>query len=144
MTTIRSSLAQARKTCARRYQWVKVSTLAIAGISLPAAAQDAPADSSGGMMNPLFFMIILFGVMWLFLIRPNQKREKARSLMLAGLGKGDKVVTNGGVLGTIVGLNEKTVVLRVSDEPVTKLEFLRSAVTQVSEREGEKDSTDED
>jgi preprotein translocase subunit YajC len=43
----------------------------------------------------------------------------------------------GGVCGSIVGLSEKTVVLRVSDDPVVKMEFLRSAVSQVTSREGQ-------
>lgn len=92
------------------------------------------------MMPSLYFMVLIFGIMWFFLIRPNQRRDKERKAMLAALGKGDQVVTQGGICGTIVGLNEKTVVLKVSDEPATKMEFVRGAISQISSREDESKS----
>ena len=45
-------------------------------------------------------------------------------------GEGDSVVTNGGICGTIVGIDEKTVVLRISENPPVKVEFLRQAVSR--------------
>lgn len=86
------------------------------------------------------FIVLMFAVMYFLMIRPNQKRERERREMLGSLSKGDHVVTNGGICGTIVGLSEKTVVLKVSDDPVTKMEFIRGAVAQVAKEEepGEK------
>lgn len=103
------------------------------------AGQAAEAQQGPGMSSTIMFMIVIFGVMYMFLILPNQRREKERRRLLASLAKGDEVVTNGGICGTIVGLNEKTVVLKVSDNPVTKIEFVRGAVTQIasSAEEGE-------
>ncbi|MDK1021275.1 MAG: preprotein translocase subunit YajC [Candidatus Hydrogenedentes bacterium] len=101
-------------------------------------AQDAAPGEGGSSSpfgNPIFFMILIFGVFYFLLIRPNQKRERTRREMLASLSKGSKVVTNGGICGTILGLNEKTVVLKVSDDPVTKIEFLRTAISQVATEE---------
>ncbi len=94
-----------------------------------ASGGDAPAPTTP-FGNPIFFLVLIFGVFYFLLIRPNQKRERTRREMLGSLSKGSRVVTNGGICGTIVGLNEKTVVLKVSDEPVTKIEFLRTAVSQ--------------
>lgn len=111
-----------------------------------AAQGTAPANTTdsgtttapGGMFNQLlFFMFAFLAIMYFLTIRPSQKREKERKQLLASLVKGDRVVTAGGVCGSIVGLSEKTVVLRVSDEPVVKMEFLRSAVSQVTSREGQ-------
>ena len=97
--------------------------------------------SAPGFGNPIFFMMLIFGVFYFLLIRPNQKRERTRREMLSSLSKGSKVVTSGGICGTIVGLNEKTVVLKVSDEPVTKMEFIRTAISQVAaEEEGAKEA----
>lgn len=76
-------------------------------------------------------MLPMILVMWLFMFRPNQKREKERQTMLAGLSKGDKVITSSGIIGNIVGVSEKTVVLRVSEEPAVKMEFLRASVSRV-------------
>ena len=71
----------------------------------------------------------------LLIIRPNQKRERERRELLSSLQKGDSVVTVGGVCGTITGLKEKSVTLKVSDNPVIKMDFLRDAVRQVVSRE---------
>ncbi len=119
-----------------------VSSLGIVGISAPAFAQEvaAPQSPGSGFSSTLMLMVVLFGVMWLFMILPGQRREKERKAMLAALGKGDEVVTNSGILGTIVGVKDKTVVLKVSDDPVTKMEFLRAAISQVSAKQGEKDA----
>lgn len=97
-------------------------------------ANQAAEAPQGTGFPPFMFMIVIFGVMYLFLILPNQRREKARRRLLSSLNKGDEVITNGGICGTIVGLSEKTVVLKVSDSPVTKIEFVRGSVTQVSSK----------
>ena len=97
----------------------------------------APSSPLGGML-PL--LVIFFAIMYFLLIRPNQKRERERRNMLSSLSKGDEVVTNGGICGTILGLNEKTVVLKISDDPLTKVEFLRGAVSQVAQRDSEEKS----
>lgn len=101
-------------------------------------AQESASGEGGSSTlfgNPFFFMILIFGVFYFLLIRPNQKRDRARREMLAALSKGSKVVTNGGICGTILGLNDKTVVLKVSDDPVTKIEFLRASISQVATEE---------
>ena len=97
----------------------------------PDAAGQQPANPMGSM----FFMILAFGaIMYFMMIRPNQRREKERREMLAALAKGDRVVTTGGIYGTIVGVSEKSVVLRVDDDSNVKMEFLRGAVNQVVSR----------
>lgn len=95
--------------------------------------QGAPNPLSG--MLPM--LVIFFAIMYFLIIRPNQKRERERRELLAALQKGDNVVTAGGVCGKITGLKDKTVTLQVSDNPVTKIEILREAVRQVTDREGE-------
>lgn len=83
-------------------------------------------------------LVIFFAIMYFLIIRPNQKREKDRRNLLASLAKGDEVVTSGGLCGTITGLNEKIVTLRVSSDPDTKVDFLRSAVNKVMPRSEDK------
>jgi len=73
--------------------------------------------------------IIMFAIFYFLLIRPQQKRQKQRQQMLNNLKKGDKVITIGGLHGTIAELTDDTVVLRVND--VTKLTFDRNAVNTV-------------
>jgi len=98
-------------------------------------AAGAGAAPQAQMPSMLFMVVAFFFIMYFFMIRPNQKREKERKEMLASLSKGDKVVTTGGLCGTVVGLSEKIVVLRVSEEPGVKMEFLREAIMRVASRE---------
>lgn len=102
---------------------------------LPAAGGQAPPASglSGSPWGSLLPMLIAFiAIMYFLMIRPQQKREKERRAMLGALAKGDKVVTSGGICGTVVGLSENHVVLKVDDD--VKIEFVRSAVAQVISR----------
>ncbi|MCC6699586.1 MAG: preprotein translocase subunit YajC [Candidatus Hydrogenedentes bacterium] len=87
------------------------------------------------MKSLWIFFIAFMAIMYFLMIRPNQKREKERREMLNSLAKGDKVVTTGGICGTVVGLTDKSVVIKVSDEPIVKIEFLRAAVSRVAARD---------
>lgn len=103
-----------------------------------AAADPAAQQSPGGALGGMLPMLLAFmAIMYFLMIRPNQKREKERRQMLASIAKGDKVITTGGICGSVVGLTEKTVVLRVSEEPNVKIEFLRGAISQVTSRGGQ-------
>lgn len=71
--------------------------------------------------------IILMALVFYFLLwRPQKKQQQQRNEMLASLKKGDRVVTTGGILGSISALNAKTVTLKVSDK--VEIEVLRTAI----------------
>jgi preprotein translocase subunit YajC len=72
----------------------------------------------------------IFLIFYLIVIRPNQRQQKKHREMVQNLKNGDRVVTSGGVHGTVVGLRDDYVVLRVPPDAV-KLEVQRSAVTSV-------------
>jgi len=74
-------------------------------------------------------IILIFAIMYLLLIRPQQQRQKKLDEMLKSLKKGDRVVTSGGILGTVVGVDEGKVVLRIADD--VKVEFTKPSITQV-------------
>jgi preprotein translocase subunit YajC len=93
-----------------------------------------PAASGSPNSNMTFILQIaqflpIIAIFYLLLIRPQQQQAKKLKAMLAALKKGDKVVTSGGLLGTIVGLDEQKAVLRVADD--VKMEFLKSAIVSV-------------
>jgi preprotein translocase subunit YajC len=111
--------------------WDVVFAQAPEGTAPP--ANQAPLSNLLG--NPLPMIAILFAVMYFLMIRPNQKRERERRQMLASLAKGDKVVTTGGICGTVVGLSERSVVVRVDDN--ANIEFLRGAISQITSKEKE-------
>jgi preprotein translocase subunit YajC len=82
--------------------------------------QDAP--SAGGQAAPaqggptFFIMIILmFVVMWFFMIRPQQKKQKQLKEMRKTLGKGDKIITQGGIYGTIVDVKEEYFLVEIDN-----------------------------
>ena len=75
-------------------------------------------------------IVAIFLVFYFLLILPNQKRQKKLQQMLTDLKNGDRVVTSGGIHGTIVGLRDEYIVLRVPPEQV-KLEVVRSSVATV-------------
>ena len=77
-----------------------------------AMAQTAAAQPNTSMN--LIFMILLFAVFYLLLIRPQQKRQKEHRAMVAGLETGDEVVTMGGVLGKITKVDENFVTLEIA------------------------------
>ena len=60
-------------------------------------------------------LILIFGVMWLFMIRPQRKQQKELQAFRDGLKKGDKVVTVGGIYGTVTEVKEGTVLIEVDN-----------------------------
>ncbi|UVI28094.1 preprotein translocase subunit YajC [Paenibacillus spongiae] len=83
-----------------------------------------------GALGSILPFVLMFAVFYFLLIRPQQKKQKHRSAMLNQLKKGDKVVTIGGMHGTILEITDDVVVLRVND--ATKITFDRSAVNNVT------------
>lgn len=75
-------------------------------------------------------LILMFVVFYFLLIRPQQKRQREVADMLKNLKKGDRIVTTGGVIGTIHTLQDDYVVLKVGDQD-TKIEILRSAIAEL-------------
>ncbi|WP_258525878.1 preprotein translocase subunit YajC [Paenibacillus sp. YN15] len=92
-------------------------------------AEEQAAAGGAGLLVTFVPFIAIFAIMYFLMIRPQQKRQKARNMLLAGIKKGDKITTIGGLHGTILELTDDTVVLRVND--VTKLTFDRSAINNV-------------
>lgn len=89
--------------------------------NLPMLAQ---AQGNGLMaLLPLVFIMVIFYVL---LILPAQRRQKKINAMLAALQSGDKVITNGGIYGTIVGIDGDTIQLRIAEQ--VKIKIARSAV----------------
>ncbi|MBU1864395.1 MAG: preprotein translocase subunit YajC [Candidatus Omnitrophica bacterium] len=94
----------------------------------------APQAQQGGQQpNPILAfapILLMFVIFYFLLIRPQQKKQKQHEGMLKNIKKGDKVVTTGGMIGVVVGVKENQIVLKVG-EAETKLEFLRSAISQI-------------
>ncbi len=88
------------------------------------------ADSAGGQMTTTLITFVLIILIFYFLIiRPQKKRDKEAKLMLEAMKKGDKVISIGGIHGTVVAVREHTVLVKVDDN--TRLEFNKSAISSV-------------
>lgn len=103
------------------------TTMAFIGPMTPgglALAVQSPAQPSGfALFLPL---ILIVGIFYFLMILPAQRRQKKTAEMLKLLKTGDKVITNGGIYGTIVGLEDNTVQLRVAEQ--VKIKLARSAI----------------
>jgi preprotein translocase subunit YajC len=91
----------------------------------------APVPEGGGLLKMVLMMGIIFGIFWFLIIRPQQKQEKARRAMLDALKKKDRVLTNGGLLGTVQDLRDDEVTLKVSENPDVRIRVRRSSVVEV-------------
>jgi preprotein translocase subunit YajC len=86
------------------------------------------AATSNPLMTFLPFVAII-AIFYFLIIRPQNKKQKETQKMLSQLKKGDKIVTIGGIHGTIQAVKEQTVIVKVDED--TKLEFSRSAISNV-------------
>jgi preprotein translocase subunit YajC len=95
------------------------------------AADTVPAAGSpqGGGIMAFLPLIVIFVIFYFLLIRPQQKRAKEHREMVAKLGKGDEVVTSGGMLGRVTDMGENYLTVEVADGVAIKVQ--RQAVTQV-------------
>ncbi len=84
----------------------------------------------GGMLFPL---ILMFGVFYFLLIRPQSKRQRQHQEMLKNLQKGDKVITSGGLYGVVVKVTDKDVILEVADK--VNMRFTLGAIATVRDKE---------
>src|SRR5262245_44477607 len=94
----------------------------------PAFAQGAGGTPGGGIES-MILIVLMFGVLYFMMIRPQMKRAKEQKAMVEALQKGDEVITAGGVLGRITKLSEGYVTLEVS--PEVEIQLQRSAVQLV-------------
>ncbi len=96
----------------------------------------AASQQQGQQGNPILGLlpfILLILVFYFFLILPQSKRQKKHLEMLKSLKKGDRVVTAGGIIGTVVGVDDEKVVLKVGDEG-TKIEVSKPYIAQKLEK----------
>ncbi len=108
-----------------------------------AAPTGTPAGDAGQQSNPMMLIIWLamFGVIfWFLLLRPKQKEQKQRAQMLNAIKKYDKVMTIGGVIGTVMEVREEEIIVKVDDSTNTRIKFTRGAIQKVlSSAESEKE-----
>ena len=89
-------------------------------------AQRPPAEGGGSFVTTLVMMLLIFGVFYFLLIAPARKKQRQHAEMLHSLKNGDKVVTSGGIYGTVVGVADHIVQLRIADQ--VKIDVAKHAI----------------
>ena len=88
------------------------------------------AIGGGGILGQVFLFGSIILIMYFFMIRPQQKKQKEQQAYVDSLKAGDKVVTIGGAHGTIVSVREKTVVVEVDASKGVRIVFLKTAISK--------------
>ncbi len=94
------------------------------------------ANSSASTLTLFLPLIVFFVIMWLFLIRPQRKKDKETRDMRNNLGIGDEITTIGGIVGTVLSVKEDSVVVYCGSDKI-KMEFKKWAIGEVNAKKGE-------
>lgn len=80
------------------------------------------AGGAGGLLaTPFLPIILMLAVMWFFLIRPQQKKQKDHRNMISALKKGDRIITSGGLYGRVTGVTETALTVEIADKVRVKV-----------------------
>jgi preprotein translocase subunit YajC len=93
----------------------------------------APAGAAGGGLTMLL-PLLLIPVLYLVMIRPQQKRQKQWQSMLGSIKTGDRITTAGGIRGIIMSIKDDTIIIRVAPDNL-KLEIAKSAIASVTQED---------
>jgi len=96
------------------------------------------ATGSGGFGTFLIPLGLMFAIMYFMVIMPQQRQRKKVQEMLGAIKAGDKIVTSGGIYGTINAIDGDSVILKISSEPQVKIRISRAAIAQVEASEDAK------
>ncbi len=90
----------------------------------------APGGQGPAFGDQLFLILIIFGIFYFIVFRPMRKRQRETEQLLTALKNGDRVVTNGGIYGTVVGVADDIVQLRIADH--VKIQVAKSAIARLA------------
>ena len=96
----------------------------VIGLGLPAQEAAPPPPNA----SPIFLLLIFFFIFYLMVLRPQTKARRAHDALKAGLKKGDKVITDGGIIGTVFKVEEGKVVLDIGNR--VHMSFLKHSLRQ--------------
>lgn len=98
-------------------------------VPLTAAAQAQPTPAGGGLFEMVFLIGGMFAIMYFLIIRPQNKRQQAHREMIDAVKKGDKVVTNGGLLGKVTKVAEGELTIELSEG--VRVQVVRGMIADV-------------
>ena len=97
-------------------------------------AMSPPQSGQGGgeMYSTIIMFAAIIGIFYFMIIRPQQKRQKEREQLLTGIKKGDKVITAGGIHATVLGVEDKTLLIEIAEK--VKVTIERSSISVVNKQ----------
>jgi preprotein translocase subunit YajC len=107
----------------------------MSGVTSLALLAGPPAGGAAGSL-PMLLPLLLIPVLYLAMIRPQQKRQKQWQEMLSTIKPGDRVTTAGGIRGIILSIKDETIIIRVAPDNI-KLEVAKSAIASVTTQDGD-------
>jgi preprotein translocase subunit YajC len=114
---------------------MNAANLILAQPTSASAPTSAPVTNGGGGASggipPILLIVVIIAIFYFVMFRDQRKKQGSRKQMLASIKKGDKILTIGGVLGTIVGIKDDEVVIKVDEASNTKITFVRTAIDRV-------------
>ena len=105
------------------------------GILLTEAAE-VPAEAGGSFGFIIILYALMFAAVWFFMLRPSSKEKKRVSAMLSALEEGDSVLTTSGFYGTVIAIQDDTVIVEFGNNNNCRIPMEKSAITRV-EKPGE-------
>jgi preprotein translocase subunit YajC len=115
-----------------------MTTLISAFPALMAAPAADGAAQTGSMMTTFITFGLIILVFYFLIIRPQKKKEKEAKAMINAIQKGDKIVTIGGIRGTVIAVKEDIVTIKVDDN--AKIDFSKGAISSVISKKGAKNA----
>jgi preprotein translocase subunit YajC len=94
---------------------------------MTALAQTTGAETTQSLISLVVILVVFFAVFYFLLIRPQRRREREHRALLSSLKRGDRVVTAGGIIGTIEDIDQNEVVLAVEEG---KLRIAKSSIVE--------------
>ena len=98
------------------------------------AAAPPSGDGGGSLLGGLIPMVLIVGIFYFVLILPMRRRQKKLNEMINGLKRGDKIITTGGIFGTVMGISDRLIQLKVADQ--VTIEVAKNAVAALQSPEG--------
>ena len=99
-------------------------------VQTPAGAQGVPGQQQPGAMQMMMPFVLMFGVVYFLILRPQQKKMKDHQATLSKIQHGDEIVTNAGIFGKVTGVTDKVLTLEIADG--VRVKMLKSQVASVN------------
>ena len=95
------------------------------------------ADGGMGMMGMMIYLVVIFGFLYFFMMRPQKKERKRHAEMIAQVEIGDSVLTNSGFYGTIIDVSEDTVIVEFGNNKNCRIPMQRKCIAQIEKPDAE-------